>query len=77
MNVHDPDPDCRCKPCCIDRAAQSYVDAIAQRDSMSPEDAARAALPIGTPEQLIALTERIRAMREPLTPVSHRLRSTG
>lgn len=48
----------------LDAAAQHYVDALAERDAMTPEDAARAA-GARTPEQITALAERIRADRQP------------
>jgi hypothetical protein len=51
---------------CLDGAAQAYVDAVAARDSMTPEAAAKAALPTGTPAQVAALAEQIRADRQPL-----------
>lgn len=50
---------------CIDAAAQIYVDALAERDAMSPEDAARAA-GARTPEQVASLAARIRADRKQL-----------
>jgi hypothetical protein len=48
----------------LDAAAQIYVDALAERDSMTPEDAARAA-GARTPQQIAALAARIRADRTP------------
>lgn len=48
----------------LDAAAQLYVDGLAARDSMSPEDAARAA-GARTPEQIRSLAARIRADRTP------------
>jgi hypothetical protein len=48
----------------LDAAAQIYVDALAERDSMTPEDAARAA-GARTAEQIAALAARIRADRTP------------
>lgn len=49
----------------LDAAAQIYVDALAERDSLTPEDAARAA-GARRPEQIAALAERIRADRVPV-----------
>jgi DNA-binding FadR family transcriptional regulator len=48
----------------VDAAAQIYVDALAARDALTPEDAARAA-GARTPEQITALAARIRAQRVP------------
>lgn len=50
---------------CLDRAAQLYVDGLAERDAMTPEDAARAA-GARTPEQISELAARIAADRQPL-----------
>ena len=49
----------------LDAAAQEYVDALAERDAMTPEDAARAA-GARTAEQVEQLAARIRADRQPL-----------
>lgn len=54
---------CSCRECCLDRAAQAFVDGIAERDAMTPHDAAVAA-GARTPEQIDALAERIRRDRE-------------
>lgn len=48
----------------LDEAAQIFVDARAERDALSPEDAARAA-GARTPEQVASLAARIRADRTP------------
>ncbi len=48
----------------LETAAQLYIDALAERDSMTPEDAARAA-GARTPAQINALAARIRADRAP------------
>jgi hypothetical protein len=48
----------------LDAFAQAYVDAVAERDSMSPEDAARAA-GARTESEVAALAARIRREREP------------
>lgn len=47
---------------CLEQAAQLYVDAVARRDAMTPEDAARAA-GARTPEQIDELAAEIREMR--------------
>ena len=56
---------CTCRDCCLDRAAQLYVDALAARDAMTAEDAARAA-GARSPEQIQTLAAQIRADREEL-----------
>lgn len=48
----------------LDAAAQLYVDAVAERDAMTPEDAARAA-GARTPAEVERLTGLIRAQRTP------------
>lgn len=46
----------------LDAAAQIYVDALAERDCMTPDDAARAA-GARTPAEVAALAARIRGDR--------------
>lgn len=47
----------------LDTSAQHYVDAVAERDGRSPEDAARAA-GARTPADITALAARIAADRQ-------------
>jgi hypothetical protein len=62
-NQHDPRRrECRCRDCCIDRAAQQYIDGLADRDQLTAEDAARAA-GARTPDEISGLAARIRQAR--------------
>lgn len=53
-------------PDALDRVAQLYVDAVAERDSMSPRDAAKAA-GARTDAEIDALAARIQADRDEAT----------
>lgn len=56
---------CPCRDCCLDRAAQVYVDGLAAVDAMTPTEAAVAA-GCRTPEEIAAFTARLVAEREDL-----------
>lgn len=49
---------------CLDRAAQIYLDGLADRDAMTPRDAAIAA-GASTDAEIDALADRIRQHRQP------------
>lgn len=48
----------------LDAAGLALARARARRDSLSPTDAAKAAMPAGTAEQIAALASRIQGDRE-------------
>lgn len=54
---------CTCKPCCEDRCAQLLVDAVAERDAMTPREAAVAA-GARSDAEVAQLEQQIRADRE-------------
>jgi hypothetical protein len=56
---------CTCRDCCLDRAAQVYVDGLAALDAMTPTEAARAA-GCRTEPEIAAFVARLRAEREEL-----------
>lgn len=60
--AHTGRSDCICRNCCLDRAAQIYVDGLADRDAMTARDAAVAA-GARTETEIEALATRIREAR--------------
>lgn len=56
--------DCRCsRDCCLDSAAQQYVDALAERDALTVAEAVEAA-GARTPAEVERLTTLIQAQRQ-------------